>query len=1139
MALSSELVSQFAKTVANASREPVKIIGTQVEGTAKEYNNKIYVQLDGSDQLTPVISSTAGMKDGDRVTVLIKDHSAKVIGNISSPSAGSSDLEEIKTEVGTQISEFEIVIADKVSVSEFDAEKGRIDSLVSDNVTIKDTLAATNAAIGTLEADNVTINEKLSAAEAEIDNLDATKLDFEIADGKYATIENLNATNADINNLEATYAEFEQATANRLNAAEATIEDLDTTYAKIDFANIGEAAVETLFSKSGIIEDLVVSEGHITGHLVGVTISGDLIEGNTIKADKLVVLGSDGLYYKLNVNAESVAAEQTEYNSLNGSIITANTITAEKINVDDLVAFDATIGGFQIDDNSIHTVTKSSVDSAIRGVYMDNDGQFAIGDTSNYLKYFKDTDNTYKLAISANAITFTTSEGDKSLDETISDLEDKVDLAGKGIESIVEFYAVSSSNNVEPSSWSSTTVPVMTETNKYLWNYERVNYTDGTHEDTKKRIIGVYGNRGDAGDDGLGIASIKNFYLISSESTGVTVDTSGWSETPQATTSTKRYLWNYELIKYTDSSTTTIGPRVIGVHGEEGPQGSAGRGISSVVNYYLATSSGSGVTTGTSGWTSTVQTITATNKYLWSYERIAFTDGTHSDTIPVIIGTYGPQGLPGTPGETGVGIQSIVEYYQVSSSNTTAPTSWVTTPPTMTSTNKYLWNYELITYTDGEEESTAKRVIGVYGDTGATGVGISGTEVTYQAGNSGTSIPQGAWSTTIPTVAQNAYLWTRTIVEYSNGDTSTSYSVGRMGSDGSDGDDGRGIESTTITYQAHSSQTSAPTGSWSNSVPTLSPSKPYLWTQTVITYTDGTSSTAYSVGSTLEGVEVGGRNLLLKSNVPNYQANPSAYPAAKYPIVQDVLVAGEIYTWTVNGTFTDVLKLDCYFGGETYGTGWQYIPGNGTYTISNTFAMTANMVANDAELFIYVRADEDSVSIGDGTAVINWAKLEKGNKATDWSPAPEDTQGSLDDLNESLSQTNNSLQQAQEQITTTSQQVNSLQQTQEGFEFNFNTLTTTVTQLGDQISTNYTEQLKYIKFIDGEIWLGKDPEGDEDDFKVVISNEKIRFLQNNAEVAYLSNNALYVTNGQFLKRLDLGKFAFFPRDNGNLTFRLA
>ena len=420
MALSSEIVSQFAKIVTLQESKPVV---TTVTGTAVSYQDTIYVQLDGSDQLTPIASSTAGIKDGDRVTVQIKNHSVTVTGNMSSPSAGKDDIDDINGslgDMGDQITEFEIAIGNKVDVIEFDAVKGRVDDLTADNVTIKDRLTATEADIGSLEADNATINEKLTAAEAEIDNLDATKISFEVADGKYATIENLDATNANVYNLQSTYAQFEQTTTDRLEAVDATIENLGVTYAKIDFTNIGTAAVENLFAKSGIIEDLVVNEGHITGQLVGVTISGDLIEGNTIKADKLVVLGSDGLYYKLNVNAETVAAEQTEYNSLSGSIITAKSVTAEKISVNDLVAFDATIGGFVIDENSIHTTTKGSVDNGARGLYMDNEGQVAFGDNENYLKYYRDTDGTYKLAISANAIKFTTS--DTTLDETIDSI---------------------------------------------------------------------------------------------------------------------------------------------------------------------------------------------------------------------------------------------------------------------------------------------------------------------------------------------------------------------------------------------------------------------------------------------------------------------------------------------------------------------------------------------------------------------------------------------------------------------------------------------------------------------------------------------------------------------------------------------
>ena len=88
-----------------------------------------------------------------------------------------------------------------------------------------------------------------------------------------------------------------------------------------------------------MIKNVVVGDQTITGELVGVTIKGDLIEGNTIKADKLVIKGEDGLYYKLNTNGSGVTSEQTDYNSLNGTVIQAKSITADKVAVTDLVSF--------------------------------------------------------------------------------------------------------------------------------------------------------------------------------------------------------------------------------------------------------------------------------------------------------------------------------------------------------------------------------------------------------------------------------------------------------------------------------------------------------------------------------------------------------------------------------------------------------------------------------------------------------------------------------------------------------------------------------------------------------------------------------------------------------------------------------
>lgn len=111
--------------------------------------------------------------------------------------------------------------------------------------------------------------------------------------------------------------------------------------------------------------------------------------------------------------------------------------------------------------------------------------------------------------------------------------------------------------------------------------------------------------------------------------------------------------------------------------------------------------------------------------------------------------------------------------------------------------------------------------------------------------------------------------------------------------------------------------------------------------------------------------------------------------------------------------------------------------------------------------------------------------------------------------------------------------VTEMVQNWEGWSFNF----TEIQERVDELGTSYSQQLKYIKFIDGEIWLGRDPDPGQDDFKVVISNEEIRFLQNNVRVAYINNQQLYITNARVTTRLEIGNFAFFPRANGNMTLR--
>ncbi len=411
MSLSSDLVAQFVKATKDEKKTTTE---STVYGTTVEYNGAIYVKLDGSDLLTPV-NKTADVQTDERVTVMIKDHTATITGNVSSPAARTDDVQVI----GSKITEFEIVVADKVDVDELNAEIARINALVSDNVVIRQKLDAAEANISELESENVKINQKLTANEADISKLETDKLSADVADITFATIDSLNALEITVNTIESTYGEFRVLTTSKFEALDASIADLETKklsakdadikYANIDFSNIGAAAVEKLFADSGIIESLVMSDGKVTGELIGVTISGDLIKGNTIQADKLIVKGEDGLYHKLNIEGgvtttETLTDEDLQ-NGLHGSVIIAKSVTAEKVAVDDLVAFDATIGGFQITEDAIYSGVKDFVENGTAGVYMDRTGQFAVGDSNNYIKFHDDADGVRRLSIAAESIT--------------------------------------------------------------------------------------------------------------------------------------------------------------------------------------------------------------------------------------------------------------------------------------------------------------------------------------------------------------------------------------------------------------------------------------------------------------------------------------------------------------------------------------------------------------------------------------------------------------------------------------------------------------------------------------------------------------------------------------------------------------
>lgn len=426
MSLSNELISQFVKATKDDKKTSTE---STVYGTTVVYGGKTYVRLDGSDLLTPV-RTTTDVKDDERVTVMIKDHTATITGNISSPSARTDDVKE----VANQISEFDVIISHELTTEELEATNATIQNLKAHLANI-DELHAVYAEIEALEAKFADV-EYLNATDIEAINANIESIEAQFGTFTDLSTEELEALNADIQILKGYTAEFTYVSTDVLEAVKADIKDLDVKklsaeqadirYVNIDFANVDNAWFDEFYAKSGIIEQVTISEGVVVRELVGVTIKGDLIEGNTIKADKLVVKGSDGLYYKLNIEAGAVeSAEVTKeelQNGLHGTAIIAKTITAEKISVDDLVAFDATIGGFNITDKAIYSGVKESAVNTTRGVYLDKEGQLSVGDSDNFLRYYKDADGNYKLEISAASLVFSASK--KSIEQVIEEATD-------------------------------------------------------------------------------------------------------------------------------------------------------------------------------------------------------------------------------------------------------------------------------------------------------------------------------------------------------------------------------------------------------------------------------------------------------------------------------------------------------------------------------------------------------------------------------------------------------------------------------------------------------------------------------------------------------------------------------------------
>lgn len=303
-------------------------------------------------------------------------------------------------------------------------------------------------------------------------------------------------------------------------------------------------------------------------------------------------------------------------------------------------------------------------------------------------------------------------------------------------------YQQSTNGTTAPTGTWSTTAPTA-NAGQYMWTKTTVTYSDG--KTAISYTVSKNGINGAKGDKGLDGKSPTVSVSKSGATTTITVVNADGSKTTQtvndgtngtpgkdgATGKTSYfhvkysndggktftanhgetvgdYLGTYTDFVEADSNSVAVYTWVkikgnTGATGAKGETGSDGKGISSIVHHYLVTNVTTGVTSSTSGWKNTPQSVTSTNKYLWYYQTINYTSGTPTNTTPAIIGVYGDTG---NKGATGKGISSVTPQYYLSTSNTTqAGGSWKTTQDTWSS-GKYYWTRDSITWNDGSTTTT-------------------------------------------------------------------------------------------------------------------------------------------------------------------------------------------------------------------------------------------------------------------------------------------------------------------------------------------------------------------------------------------------------------------------------------------------
>lgn len=533
-------------------------------------------------------------------------------------------------------------------------------------------------------------------------------------------------------------------------------------------------------------------------------------------------------------------------------------------------------------------------------------------------------------------------------------------------------------------------------------------YTDYTQADSTdvtkyawSLIKGADGEDGAPGKDGVGVKSTTVDYQASIS--GTTAPTGAWVSSPTAVAG--QYQWTRTVWTYTDG-TIEVGYSVghIGANGATGKDGVAGKpgvGIKSTTITYQASTSGTTVPTGT--WVSNPPSVPGGN-YLWTRTVWSYTDSTSETGYSIAKagekGADGAAGKDGVAGKDGLGIKSTVIAYQLSPSGTATPTgTWSTPVPTLVK-GQYLWTKTTLTYTDNSSEPVYSVSYvakdgnnGANGVAGKDGVGIKSTAITYATSTSGTSAPTSGWVSTPPSAAAGQFIWTRTIWTYTDNTTETGYSVGKIGEKGATGANGApgktGADGRTPYFHQAWADSKDGNVNFSTTDPT---NRGYLGTYTDFTQADSTDTTKYFWVELVGAFEVGGINLIVRHDeLKDTMINPSGEVA---------LFAGSSLTKAVVSVKPgNALTMTRYNSVADNNFRFAFYDASGG-VVKHSYS--ADLIHTEE---IPSEAATFRISYGTNLTV----KLERGRKSSEYTPAPEDTQGQIDKVNNGLANVNSKI----------------------------------------------------------------------------------------------------------------------------------